>query len=396
MERSNSRCDATALFASGIERLKAAQKELTLAQRNMEDIRRRIRSSGNYEPDSLLYLCDGDDNHILSYIMKYLTIEDVGRCEIVCQTLKLQAKHYWDMKLIDANLNNHPTLRSPSAKCSRDVVIRYQLASSLAKRIGDMKDSISKHLVVKDFNRYERTISDERVDDHCKGCNFPDLNFDPLRRETRDEYELFVRFCRTSDSTLLAEGFLPYDSDMDDIKLQLRNEDFTNWPQLVELTRLIETCEEDTFATNRQYNNMLDACMRELTAVVVGVKKNNSEASLVIAQSNFGQTPNNDYDSGIDNMGDHGFCWPKGCMSAKSHGKVETKEVNYTPMGPSDDYHSDITHYDNQHCDARLGMLFQNCEWTNRESGKVVKVECQWVLNCSCDNITGSKLQSTT
>ena len=27
--------------------------------------------------------------------------------------------------------------------------------------------------------------------------------------------------------------------------------------------------------------------------------------------------------------------------------------------------------------------------------GKVVKVECQWVLNCSCDNITGSKLQST-
>ena len=36
MERSNSRCDATTLFASGIERLKAAQKELTLAQRNME------------------------------------------------------------------------------------------------------------------------------------------------------------------------------------------------------------------------------------------------------------------------------------------------------------------------------------------------------------------------
>ena len=79
-------------------------------------------------------------------------------------------------------------------------------------------------------------------------------------------------------------------------------------------------------------------------------------------------------------MGDHGFCWPKGCMSAKSHGKVETKEDNYTPM------EGGITHYDNRYCDARLGMLFQKCEWTDRESGKVVKVECQWVLNCSCNS----------
>ena len=209
------------LFAAGIERLHAAQNELALAQKNMEDVRHRIRSSGNYEPDSLLYLCNGEDDnhHILSYIMKYLPIEDVGRCEIVCTTLKRQAKNYWDMKLNDSNINNHPTLRSPSAQSSRDVVIRYQLASSLAKRIGNMKDSISKHLVVLYCNRYERTMSDVRVDDHCEGCDFPDLNFDPLRRDTRDEYEFFVRFCRTRDNTLLAEGFLPYTNDMDDVKL---------------------------------------------------------------------------------------------------------------------------------------------------------------------------------
>ena len=62
--------------------------------------------------------------------------------------------------------------------------------------------------------------------DHCEGCEFPDLNFDPLRRETRDQYELFVRFCRTDDNTLLAEGFLPWISEgEDEVSLQLRSMD---------------------------------------------------------------------------------------------------------------------------------------------------------------------------
>ena len=53
---SETRCDDDdTLFASGIERLHAAQKELELAQKNMKDIRQQIRSRGNYEPDSLLY-----------------------------------------------------------------------------------------------------------------------------------------------------------------------------------------------------------------------------------------------------------------------------------------------------------------------------------------------------
>lgn len=88
-------CVAT-LFASGMDRLKAAQLEYTLAQKNMDEIRQQIRDSGYAEPDSLLCLCDGEDNYILSYIMDYLAVEDLGRCGLVCNTLKKLAKHCSD------------------------------------------------------------------------------------------------------------------------------------------------------------------------------------------------------------------------------------------------------------------------------------------------------------
>ena len=134
-----------------------------------------------------------------------------------------------------------------------------------------------------------------------------------------------------------------------------------------------------------QNHNMLDACMKELTAVVVGVHKGtSSKVSLVIAQCNFGDSPNNGehHDYGIDNMGDHGFCFPKGCMSAKSHGPVETKELDLKDNPFMS--HSDITHRQNRLCDAKLGMLFEKSVWTDRVSGNVVKVEINWDLDCSC------------
>ena len=39
----SNRSDAMTLFAAGIERLHAAQNELALAQKNMEDIRRYVQ-----------------------------------------------------------------------------------------------------------------------------------------------------------------------------------------------------------------------------------------------------------------------------------------------------------------------------------------------------------------
>jgi len=89
-------CAAT-LFASGMERLKAAEIEYKLAQMNMDNIRQQIRDSGYAEPDSLLCLCDEEDNFILSHIMDYLALDELGRCELVCNTLKKQAKLYRDV-----------------------------------------------------------------------------------------------------------------------------------------------------------------------------------------------------------------------------------------------------------------------------------------------------------
>jgi len=106
----------------------------------------------------------------------------MGRCELVCHTLKKQAIHYWN-RLDTAYFANHPTLRSPSSETSREAVIRYKLASTLAKRIGNMGDLISKHLIVSEYDNYEDTISDVRVHDHCQGCALPDLDFNPFRRD---------------------------------------------------------------------------------------------------------------------------------------------------------------------------------------------------------------------
>jgi len=94
------------LFASGMERLKAAQIELINAQNNMESIRQQIHNSGDVEPDSLLCLCDKEDNYILSYIMNYLDVDDLGRCELVCSTLNKQAKKISD-KLSEVRITNY-------------------------------------------------------------------------------------------------------------------------------------------------------------------------------------------------------------------------------------------------------------------------------------------------
>jgi hypothetical protein len=306
---------------------------------------------------------------------------DVGRCELVCHALKKQAMHYWDKLDTEYFMKKHPTLRSPSAQNSREAIIRYKVASQLAERIGNFKESISKHLIVKMYDDYEDVMSDVRVDNYCQGCALPDLDFNPFRPETSNEYELFVRFCRTSDNKLLAEGFCPCER-FDTTEIKLRDMDYSQWPQFAELTRLIETSEGISFA-NEHNDNLLDACLRDLTAVVIGVHKETSKASLSLVQCNFGipQTARERRmnEHGIDNMGDHGFCWPKGSMSAHSHGTVETIFERRMCLSQI------IISNDNRHCDAKLGLLWTNHVWNDRETGQVLKVECHWTLDCRCE-----------
>jgi len=362
--KSISNVDDDALFASGMDRLKAAKVELELANQHMKGIRQKIRSKGHYEPDSLLYLCDGEDNHILSHILNYLTIEDMGRCEVVCSILKKQAIQYWK-ELDKLYFANHPTLRSPSAKTSREAVIRYKVASRLAECVGDLKELIDKHTVVHDDDMRTYTTYHKRIRHHCRDCTLPDLNFNPFRPKTRDKYELFVRFCRTSDNELLAEGFVPFTRN----QMQLRKLDFSNWPQFVELTRLIETAEGDSFA-NELNDNAVRACMSELTAVVIGIHKRTSKGSLSLVQSNFGRPDPSRYEKYLHNRGENGSCKTRGYMSEKSH-VLETKRFEgecYT------------THR-NRHCDAKLRMV-----WDSRidQDGGGNKV-CLWALQCECN-----------
>jgi hypothetical protein len=115
--------------------------------------------------------------------------------------------------------------------------------------------------------------------------------------------------------------------------------------------------------------------MKELTATVVAIDKTSSGATLVIAQSNFAGTNSSMLD-GIDNMGDHGYCWPRGGLSSYSHGDLETILERIDG--------SIIYNNRNQASDAKLGMLFQNIVWHDPEDDdRILAVECEWTLNCS-------------
>jgi hypothetical protein len=368
--------DSVALFTRAKDRIDAANRELAMAQKNMDQVRAQMRSNRVTEPDSLLYL----DDHagVLTAVMEFLTVPDVARCERTCRTLQKRAKHCWHKLEEDLNLLNDPSKRSPGARDARERVIRYHTASNLSRRIGGMGDSISKHLIVSGLNQYGGII-DSRVQDCCKGegCDFPEeLNFNVFRRDTTNDYELYVRFSRTSDNYCFAEGFVPFRrQDESNLNIILKDMNFSKWPEIVEITRLVKMHVDGAELNN---DDLLYECMKELTATVIAIDKTSSEASLVLAQSNFAGT-NSGLD-GIDNMGDHGFCSPRGGLSCHSHGNIETILKRCVLLGDG------VINNRNLASDAKLGMLFTNVEWTDpQDNDRILAVECQWTLNCTYD-----------
>ncbi len=273
--------DALTLFKKAQDRLRAAQLELDLAQQNMERRRQQFRAGGNYEPDSLLRLNDGE-GHLIAHIIEYLDIDDLGRCGEVCRTLKNQTDGCWDA--FETKVMTHPSLRSPSAQNSKERVARYLRASAFAERIGAMGDNISKHIVV----MRDSEIESVRCHNHCEGCDFPNMNFD--HTPSTDEYELFVRFSKTSNNELLAEGFP--DIGYRDVML-LKVLDFSNWSELLEINRRIDALGYKFGWLDNGLNggddfDLLKDVMSNLTVVVVAVKKLTSEVSLVAAKNDFG------------------------------------------------------------------------------------------------------------
>lgn len=77
------------------ERLRAAKLAVVLAKENEENVRQQIRSSGSFEEDSLLSLCDKEDSPLLGSVMNFLDKTDVARCATTCLALNLQAELHW-------------------------------------------------------------------------------------------------------------------------------------------------------------------------------------------------------------------------------------------------------------------------------------------------------------
>jgi len=304
--------DAFTLFNKAQDRLRAAELELNLAQQNMERRRQQIRAGGNYEPDSLLCLCDGE-GHL--HIIEYLNINDLGRCGEVCRTLKNQADGCWDK--FESRLLTHPSLRSSNAQNSKERVVRYLRASAFAKRIGAMGDNISKHT----FEIGDPGIEIVRCQSHCEGCDFPDMNFDHAPSTFyNDEYEPFVRFSKTSNNELLAEGF----PDITFTDSMLLDElDFSNWPELLEINRRIDALGVlgDTFSMEEEaFHYLLKDVMSNVTVVVVAVKKLTLEVSLVAANDNFGG------EITLQKIGFvKGTCTHEGVLLPNSHGSFENE-----------------------------------------------------------------------
>ena len=97
--------------------------------------RKRIRSNGGFEPDSLLYLSDGAGNDLLANIMGYLTIDEIARIETVCRAMKESAKRCWEHIYMRSSLY---TFDPPGYRLSfREAVIRKHLTSTYDAEYGD-------------------------------------------------------------------------------------------------------------------------------------------------------------------------------------------------------------------------------------------------------------------
>jgi hypothetical protein len=181
--------------------------------------------------------------------------------------------------------------------------------------------------------------------------SLPDLNFDVFHGPgvLSDDCELFVRLSRTSDNKLLAEGFSSFNRAGGDLSLD--DLDLSNWTELQGINK-IAVLHGDQFGKEDHHMDPLCECMLNLTAVVVAVDKSTAKVCLVAAQNDFGggdlpSDRNRSYS--IDIFAREGYCWPRGCLSRCTHGRVDTDRL------------------------IKLGVLFEIVQDPAEE--------CQWLLH---------------
>ena len=141
------------------ERLRAAKLAVVLAKENEEIVRQQIRSSGAFEEDSLLCLCDRTDSPLLVHVMNFLDKTDIARCAMTCHALRSQAELHW-MARHKSFLNDldslHMTIPSdkPFAWCDIDspTLALEQMVAILGKKQGPVEYDILAGQLRNDFD----------------------------------------------------------------------------------------------------------------------------------------------------------------------------------------------------------------------------------------------------
>jgi hypothetical protein len=140
------------------ERLRAAKLAVVLAKENEEIVRQQIRSSGAFEEDSLLCLCDRTDSPLLVHVMNFLDKTDIARCAMTCHALRSQAELHW-MARHKSFLNDLDSLMTipsdkPFARCDIDspTLALEQMVAILGKKQGPVEYDILAGQLRNDFD----------------------------------------------------------------------------------------------------------------------------------------------------------------------------------------------------------------------------------------------------
>jgi len=147
------------------------------------------------------------------------------------------------------------------------------IASKLAGQVGAIGDNFTKHALIdvgEDNDAHYTRIG------NCAGCSLPDSNLNVFDEPgvLSDDYELFVRLSRSNDNKLLAEGFTSFTTDIDGRHggaLSLNHLDLSEWPQLLEISRLLVLHSDDDYLDFE--DELLDECMPNLTGCITATSR---------------------------------------------------------------------------------------------------------------------------
>ena len=242
------------------EQMKAMQegfeKKIAEKRREIEEARAAIRSKGNIETDSLLFI--GAD--LISKVLLYLQPLSMTQLELVCKSFRSASTSCW--LEMDSNVSERDRL---DLQCKKTRAIYYWVASKFAEKK-------AKYL----SHTYFFEVEALRSEGYFRRL----LKSEQLRGEVAD-FHLFVRFDRMTDYTLLAQGFTRpyYDNSKNDLCIALDSFDFTRWPVMKSLLKSDEG-NDDRQSIDEQ---LMRDVFRDVCIVVVALLKRSGDSGIMTA-----------------------------------------------------------------------------------------------------------------